>query len=105
MKDQITIYVYGAEEKCASCVHLPSSQETASWLQAALKRRYTHVDIQVKHVDIYQPQNAKEQEVASRIIAEEQWYPLVIIEDEVVAEGNPRLQAITAKIDQLLASV
>lgn len=104
MKDQITIYVYGAEEKCASCVHLPSSQETASWLQAALKRRYADVNILVKHIDIDHPQTAREQEVSARIMAEEQWYPLVIIEDEVMAEGNVRLQAITAKIDQLLAN-
>ncbi|MGA9173061.1 MAG: DUF1462 family protein, partial [Thermoactinomyces sp.] len=34
----IEVLVYGAEQLCASCVNLPSSRETATWLSAALGR-------------------------------------------------------------------
>jgi disulfide oxidoreductase YuzD len=29
---EVEILVYGAEERCASCVNLPSSKETTEWL-------------------------------------------------------------------------
>ena len=38
--EQIEILVYGTGIICASCVNAPSSEETASWLQSLLSRKY-----------------------------------------------------------------
>lgn len=51
---RIIVYVFGAEEICASCVNLPSSKETATWLEAALGRKYPD-RVTVQYVDIFHP--------------------------------------------------
>lgn len=56
---KVEVLVYGAEELCASCVNLPSSAETASWLSAALGRKYGN-RVSVRHVDIHHPTGEKE---------------------------------------------
>lgn len=97
----IEIYVYGAETRCASCANLPSSQETATWLESALARKYKEERIHVHYVDIHQPQNVKEKTFANRVIREDIWYPVVVIEDEIVSEGVAQLKKITAKLESL----
>ena len=52
----LEIMVYGAKERCASCVNAPSSLETASWLEAALSRVYDQHLVTVRYVDIFDPQ-------------------------------------------------
>lgn len=98
----VVVYVYGAEEICASCVNLPSSEETATWLEAALKRKYPE-QVTVQYVDIFHPETEKEKAFSKRVIEEDLWYPVVVIEDEIVAEGNPKLKKIYGVIDRLLA--
>ncbi|MBA4493739.1 YuzD family protein [Paenactinomyces guangxiensis] len=96
----IEIDVYGAEQLCPSCVHFPSSRETADWLQAAIARKYGET-IKVRYIDIYDPQGEKETAFARRVIEEELWYPVVVIEDEIIAEGNPKLKKIYQVLDRL----
>ena len=100
--NHVVVYVYGAEEICASCVNLPSSKETATWLEAALGRKYPG-QVTVKYVDIFHPQTEKEKSFSKRVIEEDLWYPVVVIDDEVVAEGNPKLKKICEVIDRLIA--
>ncbi|MBU8905399.1 YuzD family protein [Desertibacillus haloalkaliphilus] len=94
--------VYGAEEKCASCVHLPSSWETKEWLEAAIQRKYPDAEVVFHYVDLYQPQNQAEEQMTKRIIAEDLIYPVVVFNDDIVAEGNPRLKTIYEKIESYL---
>jgi disulfide oxidoreductase YuzD len=95
------VIVYGAQELCASCLHAPSSTETASWLEAALKRVYAHDALQVRYVDIHQPVGEQDQLFSKRIMEEDLWYPVVVIQGDVITEGNPDLKVIYKKLDEL----
>lgn len=95
----INMTVYGAEVKCASCIHLPSAKETKEWLDAAIQRKFPDVTIDIGYCDIEYPQTEEEQFFSSKILADEYFYPLVVLNGEVVAEGNPRLPVIYKKIE------
>ena len=88
----IEVTVYGAETICAGCHNLPSSRETASWLEAALGRNYGG-QVRVRYVDIHRPEGERDADFSRRVIEEELWYPVVVIDGEVVGEGNPRPQS------------
>lgn len=99
----VTISIYGAEVKCASCVNLPTSLETKEWLEAALSRKYPTVSLQFRYVDIEQDEVAEaDQSFVEAIHNEEYFYPLIVIDGEVVAEGNPKLRAISEKIEEVI---
>ncbi|SDX21129.1 Disulfide oxidoreductase YuzD [Marininema mesophilum] len=100
MDTPITILVYGAEERCASCVNFPSTQETATWLEAALGRRYGE-QVQVRYVDIHQPEGEEETAFSNRVVEEDLWYPVVVLNNEIIGEGNPRLKEIQGKLDEM----
>jgi disulfide oxidoreductase YuzD len=95
----ITLHVYGAEQLCPSCIGLPSSKETASWLEAALGRRYGK-QVEVKYVDIFEPETEEEALFSKKVIEEDLWYPVVVLDGEILAEGNPKLKTIYAKLEQ-----
>lgn len=96
----IEVTVYGAETICAGCHNLPSSRETASWLEAALGRNYGG-QVRVRYVDIHRPEGERDADFSRRVIEEELWYPVVVIDGEVVGEGNPSLKAIRKKLEQM----
>lgn len=95
----VDVVVYGAKQLCATCLHLPSSEETASWLEAALARDYGQA-VRVRYVDIDESQNQSDKYVGE-ILADNYAYPLVVIGGDVVGEGSPRLKAIRRKLEQL----
>lgn len=97
---KVEICVYGAEQVCPSCVNLPSSRETAEWLQAALGRKYGS-QVLVRYIDIHHPQDEKEEFFSRRVIEEDLWYPVVVIQDQIVAEGNPKLKDIYAALEKI----
>ncbi|RKD21719.1 disulfide oxidoreductase [Ammoniphilus oxalaticus] len=97
----LEILVYGAEERCASCINAPSSTETASWLEAALLRVYDQAAFKVRYVDIYDPQSEQEKAFSTRVFEEELWYPVVVIHDQVITEGNPDLKLIYKELNEL----
>ncbi|MFT9848991.1 YuzD family protein [Aneurinibacillus sp. REN35] len=94
------ILVFGAQQLCASCVNLPSAKDTAEWLQAALLRKYG-TDIVVRYIDIDQELEGIEADFAARIHAEEFWYPLVVLDGQVIGEGNPKLKDIQQAIENV----
>ncbi|WP_010532285.1 YuzD family protein [Lentibacillus jeotgali] len=101
MDNYILITVYGAEQICASCVGAPGAKDTYEWLQAAIGRKYTDDNISYEYIDIEQPpDNEKHQEWAGRILDDEYFYPLVLINGEIVAEGIPRLKSIYRELDK-----
>ncbi len=92
--------VFGAEEKCASCIHLPSARETMEWLDAAISRKFPELAIETVYVDIDTPgTNELHIKLSEAIRDEEYFYPLVLLNDEIVAEGNPKLKDIFAAIE------
>jgi len=96
---KLEILVYGAETICASCVNAPSSIETASWLEAALRRRYDANQFVVRYVDIYKPNSEEERKFAQRVIDEDLWYPVVVVDDQIISEGNPQLKLVYQELE------
>ena len=99
MKKPIEVTVYGAETICAGCHNLPSSRETASWLEAALGRSYGD-QVRVRYVDIHGPEGERDAEFSRRVIEEELWYPVVVIDGEVVGEESEP-QSDQKKLEQM----
>ncbi|WYP25688.1 YuzD family protein [Alkalihalobacillus sp. FSL W8-0930] len=96
----IQLTIYGAVQKCASCVHLPSAIETKEWLEAALNRKFPNADLDVHYVDIEQPtDNEEHQSFSEAILNDEYFYPLLVLNGEVIAEGNPNLKSVSAKVE------
>ncbi|PKR78106.1 disulfide oxidoreductase [Halalkalibacillus sediminis] len=101
MKNEVELVVYGAEVLCPSCVNLPSSKEQYEWLQAAISRKYGTEGINYKYIDIYNPPEEKPyEEFAERVIEEDMFYPVVLVEDEIVGEGNPRLKTVYKALEE-----
>ncbi|MCK6258328.1 YuzD family protein [Fictibacillus sp. KIGAM418] len=97
---QIIIKVFGGEQKCASCVNLPTSKETAEWLEAAISRKFPDQLFSIEYVDIFSPTEGENQKFVLQILEEDLFYPVVVINNEIVAEGNPRLKDIYEIMEQ-----
>ncbi|WP_347548974.1 DUF1462 family protein [Pseudalkalibacillus hwajinpoensis] len=93
------VLVYGAGERCASCVNLPSSEETAEWLKAALDRKYPERNIAVRYVDVHSKLSGNEAAFAAKVIDEDLFYPVVVIRNQIVSEGNPELKDLYAVLE------
>lgn len=101
MNRKVEVTIYGAEVLCPSCVNLPSSKETYEWLEAAISRKYPEQPFTISYVDIHQPpENQTKQQFAQRVIEEDMFYPVVLIEEEIVGEGNPKLKTIYAEMEK-----
>lgn len=89
------IEVYGAEVICASCVNAPSSKDTYEWLEAAISRKYPEQPFTINYIDI--DQNITEtyqQEIVEKIREYEYFYPLVMINNEMIGEGHIQLKPV-----------
>lgn len=95
------IEVYGAEILCASCVNAPSSKDTYEWLEAAISRKYPDHPFTIRYIDIEQPlDNERDQQWAERIHNDEFFYPLVLINNEVVGEGYIQIQPVFSTLEK-----
>ncbi|KGR75062.1 YuzD family protein [Ureibacillus sinduriensis] len=95
------IEVYGTEVICASCVNAPSSKDTYEWLQAAISRKYPKDSFSIRYIDIEQPlENEVDKEWAERIQNDEFFYPLVLINGNVVGEGYIQIQPIFSTLEK-----
>lgn len=99
-RKEVTIKIYGAEQKCPSCVNLPSSKETMEWLEAAISRKFPDQPFSIHYIDIEEPQQGEDRQFVERIMEEDLFYPVVLIDGEIVAEGNPRLKNIYSIMEQ-----
>lgn len=100
-KEKLEIVVYGAEQVCASCVNAPSSKDTFEWLDAALTRKFPKQPFQITYVDIFQEQQNDEHiEFCRQIIEDDLFYPVVVIEKEIVGEGIIQLKKIVQAMEQ-----
>ncbi|SEM61773.1 Disulfide oxidoreductase YuzD [Mesobacillus persicus] len=98
---EIEIVVYGAAQLCPSCVNLPSSKETFEWLEAATRRKFENQPFSISYVDIFNPPSDETKaEFAQRVIDEDMFYPVVLLEGKIVGEGNPRLKTIFAEMEK-----
>jgi disulfide oxidoreductase YuzD len=100
MSNKILVEVFGAEVICASCVGMPSSIETFEWLQAALGRKYPDLNFDFQYIDIFNVENKDKEVFAERVRNDEFFYPVVLVNGEVVGEGNPKLKDVYSAIEK-----
>ncbi|KMY55186.1 disulfide oxidoreductase [Bacillus wudalianchiensis] len=101
MEKKVEITIYGTEQLCPSCVNLPSSKETYEWLEAAISRKYPNQPFTISYVDIQSPpDDEKKKAFAERVIEEDMFYPVVLLEDKIVGEGNPKLKTIYLEMEK-----
>ncbi|MFZ3576765.1 YuzD family protein [Virgibacillus sp. DJP39] len=99
--EKAVITVYGAEQICASCVGAPGSKDTYEWLQAAIGRKYIDNVVGYNYININEPQaDQKHSDFIERIFSEDLFYPIVFVNEEMVAEGIPRLKTIYQALDK-----
>jgi disulfide oxidoreductase YuzD len=98
---KVEISVYGAEQLCASCVHLPSARETYEWIEAAVSRKFPDQPFTITYIDInHPPDDTFKKEFARKVIEEDMFYPVVLVDGELVGEGNPKLKTIFAEMER-----
>ena len=99
---QPVIEIFGADIICASCVNAPSSKDTYEWLEAAITRKYPNQAFTIRYIDIESSlEDERDAQYAERIQEDEFFYPLVLINDEVVGEGYIQLKPVTEKLETL----
>ncbi|MFC5591326.1 YuzD family protein [Sporosarcina soli] len=93
--NKVKIEIFGAEVVCASCVNAPSSKDTYEWLQAAIDRKYPNQPYDIEYIDIYSSiADERQQGIAEQVQNDEFFYPLVMIEDEMIGEGYIQLKPV-----------
>lgn len=96
------IEVYGADVICASCVNAPSSKDTYEWLQAAIARKFPNQEVKYRFINIDNVlENERDIDYANRIRDDEFFYPLVLINDEVVGEGYIQIKPVYEALEKL----
>lgn len=103
--EMVNVQVYGTKVICASCVGMPSSTETFEWLQAAIGRKYEGQEnkFNFEYIDFQEEQeDADKKAFAERVVEEDLFYPVVLVNGEIVGEGNPRLKDVYEEIEKYL---
>lgn len=94
------ITVYGREIICPSCVGAPGSKDTYEWLQAAIARKYDSNLFAYEYVDMDEKQEMKKhQDMITQMEEEDYLYPLVLLNDKIIAEGVPNIKLVFKAID------
>lgn len=104
-EEMVNVQVYGTKVICASCVGMPSSTETFEWLQAAIGRKYEGQEnkFNFEYIDFQEEQEeADKKAFAERVVEEDLFYPVVLVNGEIVGEGNPRLKDVYEEIEKYL---
>jgi len=100
MSETLKITIYGREQICASCVGAPGSKDTYEWLQAAIGRKYGNEQFQYEYVDMDEAQTEEKHRSMIHQMEEEDFlYPLVLLNDDIIAEGIPHLKKIYQAIE------
>ena len=101
-KSKAIIEVYGADVICASCVNAPSSKDTYEWLQAAIARKFPDQEVKYRFINIDDVlENERDISYANRIQEDEFFFPLVLINDEVVGEGYVQIKPVYEVLKRL----
>lgn len=104
-EEMVNVQVYGTKVICASCVGMPSSTETFEWLQAAIGRKYEGQEnkFNFEYIDFQEEQaDTDKKAFAERVVEEDLFYPVVLVNGEIVGEGNPRLKDVYEEIEKYL---
>ncbi|UTH14403.1 DUF1462 family protein [Macrococcus equipercicus] len=100
--DSIKVNVYGADAVCASCVNAPTSKDIYDWIQPNLKRKFEQLSFTFNYIDIADEEGLSDydQSLLEQIENDELFYPLVTMNDDIVADGYIQLPQLTKYIDR-----
>lgn len=99
--ENVIITIYGADQICASCVGAPGSKDTYEWIQAAISRKYETEHIQYEYIDIEEKQEEEHhQQFVERVFEEDLFYPVVVLNGDIAAEGIIRLKDVYKALDE-----
>lgn len=97
----VLVEVYGAEVVCASCVNAPTSKDTYEWLDAAIRRKYPDQPFEIVYIDIDSViTDARQADIAAKVQDDEYFYPLVLVNEEVVGEGHIQLKPVYRELEK-----
>ncbi|TDM12542.1 YuzD family protein [Macrococcus lamae] len=101
--DSIKVNVYGANVVCASCVNAPTSKDIFDWIQPNLRRKFNNLDFTFNYIDITDKEGKSDydQSLIEQIDNDELFYPLITMNDEVVADGYIQLPQLTKYIERI----
>ena len=100
-KTTVSIEIYGADIVCASCVNAPSARDTYEWLQAAIGRKYSNQPYEIEYIDIENEiTNERQKTIAQKVLNDEYFYPLVMIDGEMIGEGHIQLKPIFSEFEK-----
>ena len=99
--NKVKIEIYGADVICASCVNAPSSKDTYEWLQAAIDRKYPGQPYDIEYIDINSEiTDDRQQSIAKQVQNDEFFYPLVMIDEEMIGEGYIQLKPVFTELEK-----
>ncbi len=98
----INVIIYGADVVCASCVNAPTSKDIYDWIQPNLKRKFPELTFNFSYIDINNSSNLTDHDenIIEQINNDELFYPLIAMDDEIVADGYIQLPQVTKFVEQ-----
>lgn len=100
LKREVVLKVYGSDKPCPSCIQSPPSKDTYEWLMAAITRKFPEQTLEMNYIDIDRP-SSEESAFIEQIWEDELIYPIVMINNEIITEGNPSLKPIFKELERL----
>ncbi|TDQ40433.1 DUF1462 family protein [Aureibacillus halotolerans] len=103
MKQKASLLVIGRHAPCPSCVSSPSSVETHEWLNAAISRKFPDQPFESQYIDVDNQMELEEdiQAYVQAVLNDDYFYPLVVLNNTIVAEGVPRLKPIIKAFEDI----
>ncbi|PKE60982.1 YuzD family protein [Macrococcoides caseolyticum] len=98
----INVIIYGADVVCASCVNAPTSKDIYDWIQPNLKRKFPKLTFNFSYIDINNSSNLTDHDenIIEQINNDELFYPLITMDDEIVADGYIQLPQVTKFVEK-----
>ncbi|WP_340392143.1 YuzD family protein [Macrococcoides caseolyticum] len=98
----INVIIYGADVVCASCVNAPTSKDIYDWIQPNLKRKFPELTFNFSYIDINNSSNLTDHDenIIEQINNDELFYPLITMDDEIVADGYIQLPQVTKFVEK-----
>ncbi|MCE4955786.1 YuzD family protein [Macrococcoides caseolyticum] len=98
----INVIIYGADVVCASCVNAPTSKDIYDWIQPNLKRKFPDLQFNFSYIDINTSENLTDHDenIIEQINNDELFYPLITMDDEIVADGYIQLPQVTKFVEE-----
>ncbi|WP_312040146.1 YuzD family protein [Macrococcoides bohemicum] len=98
----INVIIYGADVVCASCVNAPTSKDIYDWVQPNLDRKFPDLQFNYNYIDINKSENLTDHDenIIEQINNDELFYPLITMNDEIVADGYIQLPQVTKFVEE-----